>query len=102
MHLPKLVLRDINRQSLPAEALAEVVRVDAEYARAETERPFHSLKDGEVREVVRVDRAGHEITEFYTKDNSPSFWMDQFKPPVIKKAEEDEKLREHAASGSAD
>jgi hypothetical protein len=75
--------RGINRQSLPPEALAEIVKVDAEYAKAEIEHPKHSLRDGEVREVVRVDRAGHEITEFYTKNNSPSFWMDQFKGDVI-------------------
>jgi hypothetical protein len=78
--------KQIDRQSLAAvspAALAEVARQDLEFARSEIEHPKHSLKDGEVREVVKIDRAGHQITEFYTKDNSPSFWMDMFKGDVV-------------------
>jgi hypothetical protein len=78
--------REIDRLRLAREApaaLAEIVREDMAIAKAEIERPRYSLRPGETREVTRVDRSGREITEFYNAENSPSFWMDEFKPQLI-------------------
>jgi hypothetical protein len=63
-------------------ALAEIVREDFEIANAEIERPRYSLKPGETRAVVKVDRAGREITEFFNAENRCA-WMDDFKPQTI-------------------
>ena len=59
-----------------------MARQDLEIARAEIEHPNHSLRPNEVREVIREDRAGHQITEFHTK-LGPSFWMNDFAPDTI-------------------
>ena len=75
--------REIARLSLPPAALAIVAQQDLANARAEIERPRHSLKPGETREVKKIDRSGRPVTEFYNADNSPDFWMDQFKPPLV-------------------
>jgi hypothetical protein len=75
--------RNINRLSLPPSALAVVARDDLDFARKEIEHPNHSLKDGEVREVVKQDESGRPITYFYSKQG-PSFWMDQFKHGTVK------------------
>jgi hypothetical protein len=74
--------RNIDRLSLPPDALANIAKGDLEYARAEIERPRHSLKPGETREVKKVDRSGRTITEFYNYDNSPGLWMNEFKSPL--------------------
>jgi hypothetical protein len=77
--------KEINRLRLahdsPA-ALAEIVREDFEIAKSEIERPRYSLKPGETRAVVKVDRAGREITEFFNAENRCA-WMDDFKPQTI-------------------
>jgi len=75
--------RQINRLSLPPQALAEIAREDLQYAKAEIERPNHSLRPDELREVIKTDRAGHQISEFYSK-RGPSIWMDQFKGDTIR------------------
>jgi hypothetical protein len=76
----------IDRQSLarssPA-ALAEVARTDLEIARGEIERPHYSLRPGETRAVEKIDRSGRPVIEFFNAENSPSFWMDDFKPPLV-------------------
>jgi hypothetical protein len=77
--------KDIDRLRLAKDspaALAEVLREDFEIAKAEIERPRYSLKPGETRAVVKVDRAGHEITEFFNAENRCA-WMDDFKPQTI-------------------
>jgi hypothetical protein len=76
-------LRDIPRLSLHPAALARIALDDLENAREEIERPRHSLKPGETREVHKIDRSGRPITEFYNAEDSPSFWMDEFKSPTI-------------------
>jgi hypothetical protein len=77
-------LRDLNRLSLPPAVLVNIARQDLENARKEIERPRHSLKPGETREVHKVDRSGRTITEFYNAEDSPSFWMDEFKDPLVR------------------
>jgi hypothetical protein len=75
----------VNRFTLPSAALAEFVRQDLDIARQEIERPKYSLKPGELREVVKTDRAGREIKEFYSDEQTGvKPWMEQFKSPVIK------------------
>ena len=77
--------KKVDRYSLPPAVLAEFVRQDLEIAEAEAERPHYSLKPGELREVVKIDRAGREIKEFYSDEaTGVKPWMDQFKPQVIK------------------
>jgi hypothetical protein len=73
----------IDRCSLPPAALAEVAREDLAIAKAEIERPHHSLRPGEVREVTKVDRSGRPAIEFYSLDG-PSFWMKEFMDPVVR------------------
>jgi hypothetical protein len=75
--------KHINRYNLPSAALAEFVRQDLDIARQEIEHPRYSLKPGELREVVKTDRAGREVKEFYSL-SGPSIWMDQFKDPMAK------------------
>ena len=75
--------RKIDRLSLPPAALAEIARQDLAHAKAEIEKPNHSLRPGEVREVIKTDRAGHQISEFHTK-RGPSFWMNDFADPVVR------------------
>jgi hypothetical protein len=74
--------REINRLGLPPRVLAVVAQQDLDHARAEIERPRHSLRPGETREVQKIDRSGRPITEFYNCENSPGFWMNEFKPPL--------------------
>jgi hypothetical protein len=74
--------KGINRLSLPDAALAEVARQDLAIAKAEIERPRYSLKPGETREVIKVDRAGHQIREFFNAEGRCS-WLNDFKPDVI-------------------
>ena len=73
----------VDRYSLPSAALAEFVKADLEIARQEVERPHHTLKEGVLTERHRTDRAGREITEFYSK-SGPSIWMDDFKEPIVR------------------
>jgi hypothetical protein len=77
--------RAVNRFSLPSAALAEFVRQDLEIARQEIEHPHHSLKPGELREVVKVDRGGREVKEFYSDEaTGVKPWFNQFKSPLVK------------------
>ena len=48
--------KGINRRSLPPAALAEICREDLAIAKAEIERPNHSLRPDEVRDVIKTDR----------------------------------------------
>jgi hypothetical protein len=78
--------KDIDRQGLAKDspsALAEMVREDLAIAKAEIERPHYSLRPGETRMVEKIDRSGRPVIEFFNAENSPSFWMDQFKSPTI-------------------
>jgi hypothetical protein len=78
--------RKIDRLKLAKDspaALARVFKDDLAIADAEIEKPNHSLKNGEVREVIRTDDSGRPITEFYSK-MGPSFWMDQFKGDTVR------------------
>jgi hypothetical protein len=75
----------VNRYNLPSAALAEFVRQDLEIARQEIEHPRYSLKPGELREVVKTDRSGRPIHEFYSDEATGTKpWLDAFKPAVIK------------------
>ena len=81
--LAQRIGKSINRYSFPPAALAEFVRQDLDIARQEVTRPNHSLKDGELREVIKEDGSGRPIYEFYSK-TGPSTWMDSFKEPVMR------------------
>jgi hypothetical protein len=74
--------RSIDRRSLPFRDVCEVVRADLEFARAEVERPHHSLKDGEVREVTKLDDAGRPMTEWHTRTEGCRWWMNDFAGPL--------------------
>jgi hypothetical protein len=75
----------INRFSLPSSALAEVVRQDLDIARQEIEHPRHSLKPGELREVIKQDASGRNVHEFYSDaETGVSPWMDMFKPQLVR------------------
>ena len=75
----------VNKFTLPSAALAEFVKQDLEIARQEIERPKYSLKPGELREVIKTDRAGREIHEFYSDETTGvKPWLDAFKPQLIK------------------
>jgi hypothetical protein len=77
--------KGVNRYDLPPAALAEWVKQDLAIAEAEAERPRYSLKPGELREVVKTDRAGREVKEFYSDEQTGTKpWMEQFKNPVVK------------------
>jgi hypothetical protein len=75
--------KSVNRYALPSAALAQFVAEDLEIAKAEVERPHHTLKEGVLTERHRVDRSGRPFIEFYSA-SGPSVWMDSFKPPVMK------------------
>jgi hypothetical protein len=75
----------VNRYNLPPAALAEWVKQDLEIMEAEAERPRYSLKPGELREVIKTDRGGRQIHEFYSDEaTGVKPWLDMFKPAVIK------------------
>ena len=77
--------KSINRRALPSAALAEIVKADLEIAKAEIDRPRYSLKPGELREVIKTDQGGHQISEFYSDEaTGVKPWFDQFKPQEIK------------------
>jgi hypothetical protein len=75
--------KSINRYALPPAALTEFVRQDLDIARSEINHPNHSLKPGELREVIKEDASGRPYYEFYSK-SGPSVWMDSFKEPVMR------------------
>jgi hypothetical protein len=75
--------KHIDRRKLFGPALTEFVRQDLQIAAAEAHTPNHSLKDGELREVIKEDGSGRPIYEFYSK-TGPSTWMDSFKEPVMR------------------
>jgi hypothetical protein len=75
----------VDRYSLPSDVLAQFVRDDLEIARAEIDRPRFSLKPGELREVIKKDRSGREIHEFYSDEQTGvGPWFSQFKQPMVK------------------
>ena len=78
---PNTVIWDAQVRGLCARR--QFSEIDLQYAKAEIERPLHSLKDGETRAVERIDRSGRPVIEFFNKTNSPSFWMEQFKGDVV-------------------
>jgi hypothetical protein len=76
--------RSLDRRSLPFREVAEVVRADLAYAEREIAEPLHSLKDGEVREVIRLDDSGRPMHTFHSRTEGPSFWMNAFREPVLR------------------
>jgi hypothetical protein len=74
--------RGLDRHAMAFADAAEMLRVDLDQARQEIERPFHSLKDGEIREVIRLDDGGRPVHTWHSRTEGPSFWMDQFAPPM--------------------
>jgi hypothetical protein len=74
--------RSLDRRAMPFRDVAEVVRADLDYARAEIDNPKHSLRDGEVRELVRLDDSGRPVTTWHTRTEGCRWWMDQFASPV--------------------
>ena len=75
--------KSVNRYALPAAALAEFVKGDLEIAKAEVERPNHTLKEGVLTERHREDASGRPSIEFYSK-SGPSVWMNQFMGDEVK------------------
>jgi hypothetical protein len=77
--------KDVDIFSLPASAKAEWIKQGVDIARAEIDHPRYSLKPGELREVVKIDRAGREVKEFYSDEaTGVKPWFNQFKGPVVK------------------
>jgi hypothetical protein len=76
--------RLLDRRSLPFSAVAEVVRADLDFAAREIAEPLHSLKDGEVREVIRLDDSGRPFHTWHNNPPSCGFWLDQFREPVLR------------------
>jgi hypothetical protein len=74
--------RDINYGSLPANVGVRFLQENLELAKAEAERPRYSLRPGETREVIKTDRAGHQISEFYNAEGRCS-WVHDFEPDTI-------------------
>lgn len=75
--------KGIDRRRLPPAALAEIAREDLAIAKGEIDRPYHSLRPGETREVTKTDRSGRPFVDFYNNDG-PGFWMRTFMDPVCR------------------